>query len=294
MQLLLPAFLSALSPLPLKRLPVLPLSRFFSARNNSNSECPFRVLGLTPDASAAALRLRYLQLAKKLHPDAAFPEFDSKTSGFIELRKAYEQALQMQKQSQCLNSPQKEEASSPRTGRGENSAQETMILREWERQLKERSEFWAKAKHAEQRRAASGEDVFYQQQMLERFQSKLAMEKKCREFKNTINEQQKDEDVLEAAAREKAEAEAWEEHQKELRAFGLETNRSSWATQYLYTKPADKLSKSGEWISREANKQNGWKGRHWKPVVAAGAVLVVVAAATGRFYNREECPEKAC
>ncbi|CDI75147.1 hypothetical protein, conserved [Eimeria praecox] len=289
MQRLLTSLLPPVSPFTLTRFLSPSFARFVSAYNKPNGECPFAVLGLPPDASADDLRLRYLQLAKQFHPDAARSEGDSRSREFIEVRRAYEKAVQLQRQKRRIDRPAEGPMIFwPPPEKQTNSAKEAMIRQEWERQQKERAAFWANAERARQQEGAGwGQAAAYQQEMLALFQSRVAAEQADSEKRKPENKRKASAE-WEAAADDKAAAEAWEEYERELQAFGLKTDCSSYMGNGLYARKRKDLPRVCKWISREEKRHNWQKGRkYWQPITVTVG-LVVGAAATVWFYNKED------
>lgn len=62
----------------------------------AQEQCPFAALGLDRGASAEEVRSRYLQLAKRFHPDVMAGEACPESNAFVDIRKSYEKALQLQ------------------------------------------------------------------------------------------------------------------------------------------------------------------------------------------------------
>ena len=263
--------------------------RFVSASNNAKNECPFQVLGLSPDASTAALRLRYLQLAKQLHPDAGSSEGGSRARDFIEVRRAYEKAMQIKKQMRCLDSLNEGHVvySSPPQGHSSH-AQEAIKRREWKKQQKDSATFWANQHSQRQRTVEGGQAAAYQKEMFALFQSRVAAEEINTETHKPGNQQQKEAATQwEGAARDNAAAaaaEAWKEHEKEMRDFGLSTESSSCMGEGFYKRRARDVSKSSGWISREDNTSQKRRKR-WSRAAVAAAGFVVGAAVTATVYN---------
>ncbi|CDJ62340.1 hypothetical protein, conserved [Eimeria necatrix] len=281
-----------------------PLSALRTSGRSAHS-CPFKALGLSPTASADELRIRYIELAKQLHPDAAAPgaAAAADASGkFIELRKTYEKALQQQQgqQRQQQQTPQRSDSvgssAEPaahhwqwRRGSPEasaaypyNSALSEAISRkrhEWGEMQKERERFW---KTRSQQRNERGDNTSYMRDIKALFNRRLSEEEQNEKHRRKNNSAAAESTEGEGAAAAAAAAAAREEQllRSELRAFGLDDKYIDPATIW-FPKRKKKAGKAHTWVSRPEKKFST------KAVVAVVWLFAVFGAAATVFFSVE-------
>ncbi|KAL8448158.1 hypothetical protein Emed_003971 [Eimeria media] len=200
-----------------------------SWRMNDN-ECPFLTLGLDPSASPEELRLRYLQLAKQLHPDASAEKASNSAHAFLELRKAYESALQLQQQARSSTPAQAGQGEKnaaywsnwrtcEQTAQPKRSAEAEARRREWERGQEALRSFWES--QAAEQSSFRGNDAEFSAAMESLLESRLHAENatqspKKRSTRNSF------EGVKDFNEQQVSSTAQWEhEFDDELREYGL-------------------------------------------------------------------------
>ncbi|OEH74604.1 uncharacterized protein LOC34619027 [Cyclospora cayetanensis] len=196
-------------------------SRFVHGFGHPEQQCPFAALGLKPGASAEQLRTRYIELAKRVHPDAAGPKSAFDASVFIELRRNYEKALQLQqsarhcgkKQNGTFN-PDYESSGGQKPPEQKRNASKAGS-QEWKKDQVARQEFWAKLNaQGTARRNGVAYSMAIEDLFMRRLHAEASQKKQqIKTFNNSA--------ALERACDAAVHAAEEEEIASEFRAFGL-------------------------------------------------------------------------
>lgn len=255
--------------------------RFAHDSPRPQHQCPFALLGLGHDVSAEELRRRYIQLAKCLHPDALGGEAAHTTNDFIDLRRAYEAAVKLQK---CEES--KPPASTGCGGpcawgvsAGLQSSEQTRSTaaarrRQWEKDQETRRAFWA-GQDAQQ--ALWRGDAAYASAIASLLRYRLDAE-------NVSHSQASMVDGVPAVSADFGEhaieclrsaAQGQRELEAELRYFGLSNERQgrrlSWFVRFRCGRPP----KSRVWTSR--TEPSFFRAIGCLAALAAGVTVIAVA-----------------
>lgn len=217
----------------------------------AQEQCPFAALGLDRGASAEELRARYLELAKRFHPDAKAGEADSKSNAFVDIRKAYEKALELQQRSAGIQShdgpPSFWKVSVwPASQVKMHKAAETK-RREWEKDQEALRAFWTgqdAQPNLQQRDAA------YASAMARLLENRLRVENMKRPVRSTVA--WPPDGTVSAGVPEAPSAAQWEQElEREMRIFGLENNRRRRCNTWLAFFRGGNPYKPRLWTSRK-------------------------------------------
>lgn len=271
--------------------------RFVHDSQRVEHQCPFAFLGLDRSVSAEELRGRYIQLAKCLHPDAFGGEAAQTTSAFIDLRRAYEAAVELQ---QC-------EGSSPPTrpadgGRpsswgmsaGPQSPEQTCKTatarrREWEKDQEARRAFWV-ARDAQQ--PLRHGDAAYAAAMASLLRFRLDAENVSHSQASTV-------DGTPAVPAESGEhaagclpsaAQGQRELEAELRYFGLSKGSQDWYVSWFGRFRCGRPPRSRVWTSRR--EPSSLRPIGCLAALAAGVTMITVAVASPGARRGERSRER--
>ncbi|KAL8455309.1 hypothetical protein Emag_000893 [Eimeria magna] len=242
-------------------------------------ECPFFTLGLNPSASPEELRSRYLQLAKQVHPDASAEKASKSANAFLELRKAYEAALQLQQQAKSSTPSQAVQRETPaywshwraceQTAQPKRSAEAEARRREWRRGQEALRSFW-ESQAAEQ--SFRRNDAEFSAAMESLLESRLHAENASHSLRKPLT-RNSFEAVLDFNEQQVSSTAQWEhEFDDELREYGLEYKRKC------------RFSRPGFFRKESPPKASSWTSRKesFFPRMSRGVVAVSAAvAATG-------------
>ncbi|KAL8271223.1 hypothetical protein Esti_004884 [Eimeria stiedai] len=254
-------------------------------RMNDN-ECPFLTLGLSPSASPEELRSRYLQLAKQLHPDASADNGSKSASAFLELRRAYETALQLQQQAKSSTPAQAGQEETPgywrnrraceQTAQSKRSAEAEARRRQWRRDQDSLRSFWEGQAREQWFRQNDGEFSAAMESLLE---SRLHAEKAIHSPKKPLsrNSYETTSDVSERQASSTAQ---WEhEFADEFWEYGLEHKRKcSFSSFFRKERPPTPSAPS--WTSRKVPRISRRVAAVSAAVTATGIALLLNCART--------------
>ncbi|KAL8428374.1 hypothetical protein ACSSS7_007261 [Eimeria intestinalis] len=261
----------------------------------NDTECPFLTLGLDPSASPEELRSRYLQLAKQLHPDASADQPSRSASAFLELRKAYEAALQLQQQAKNSTPAQAGQSESSdywsnwrgceRTGQPKRSAEAEARRREWEKDQEAVRSFWESQATEQSVRRNDSEFSAAMESLLE---SRLHAENESQVLQKT--DRGSSEKAERFSKQQVSSMAKWElEFDDELREYGLEYKRKcSFFSSFLRKECP---SSAPSWTSRKETvfSRLGRRLAALSAAVAATGVALLLKCAKTR--NEPQSPD---
>lgn len=260
---------------------------FGTVTRQADAQCPFRALGLDSKASAEQLRSRYLELAKKLHPDAVGADAASLSNAFVDLRRTYERALQLQKRSTDSGSVQTAADTGCATSWGMSTAsghfqQSCKAVeeqrRQWEKDQEARRAFWAgqNARLATSRWNDSEFSSTMARLFRSRVDSEAAFRRRASIKSESISASSKEElgypsYLFPAAPLTEREAE------EELRLFGLTAGpQKSWWLDSKFYGAAESPSIQRMWMARK--KRKFCRTRGCLVALCAGIAVIALTA----------------
>lgn len=272
---------------------------FGTVTRQADAQCPFRALGLDSKASADELRSRYLELAKKLHPDAVGADGASLSNAFVDLRRTYERALQLQKRSTDSGSVQTAADTGCATFWGMSTASGHFQQlceaveeqrRQWEKDQEARRAFWA----GQSARLATSRwnDREFSSTMARLFRSRVDLEAASGDRASLgsvfINASSKEEFgypplLFPAAPLTEREAE------KELRFFGLTCGpQKPWWPDCKSNVAGENSSTQRMWMARKTKKFFRTRGRLLALSTGIAVIaLTVVTGVSAPFFSNE-------